>query len=547
MANKPIISINIDDANFAKFKTMFDDYTAKVKEAPDMWNKVNVASGKANLGLKTMLGSMTGISKAFESISKSVISIGKWGVTAGALGAATGLFGVDKLAGSVFNSQRQARGSGVSIGQLKSFGVNLGRYVDPSALSTVANARNDLTQQWAFRAMGIGANQENSEGNFQLTLDMIKRAKAIWDAGPKTQQYAQARGLTQFFTMDDLRRLGATPDSELNTATLKSQQDTTAFGLSDKVAGQWAKLSVQLDRAGVSIETSLIKGLTDLTGPLGSLSSATTSAISSILGSQGFKWAIDETAVGIGDFAKWISSPFFKTDLTAFSNGIKILGQDLLVALKYFGLIPGTASTQQAPGISQGVAGAVANSPGGKIVPPGWGPAIGYLLTGPNGMKKNYPVPSKSDFSAVDDMFGLPNGTTLALAHAENGSVLRNNLTSPAGAQGLMQLMPDTQKQYGVSNPFDPIQSAVAAGAMMRDLRHKYKNDPWKAVAAYNWGESNLDRDIAANGKNWFRYAPHETRVEVRRFLHNLPSVRVIVTAPPAHNVAVTTNNVGRQ
>jgi soluble lytic murein transglycosylase-like protein len=59
---------------------------------------------------------------------------------------------------------------------------------------------------------------------------------------------------------------------------------------------------------------------------------------------------------------------------------------------------------------------------------------------------------------------------------------------SKKGAQGLMQLMPSTAAQLGVSNPFDPRQNVEAGTAHLSALLDMYHDDPVKALAAYNAG-----------------------------------------------------------
>jgi soluble lytic murein transglycosylase-like protein len=66
----------------------------------------------------------------------------------------------------------------------------------------------------------------------------------------------------------------------------------------------------------------------------------------------------------------------------------------------------------------------------------------------------------------------------------------RPNATSPKGALGLMQFMPDTAAQYGLRNPFDP-RAAIDAGARyLRDLLVRFDGRIDLAVAAYNAGEA---------------------------------------------------------
>lgn len=94
-----------------------------------------------------------------------------------------------------------------------------------------------------------------------------------------------------------------------------------------------------------------------------------------------------------------------------------------------------------------------------------------------------------------------------------------NLITSPAGAQGRMQVMPTTNTDpgYGVvpaRDNSDAERTRVGEdylAAMMRE----YGGDPAKAWAAYNWGPGNLDRVIAQHGGDWLAHAPAETRAYV--------------------------------
>jgi len=59
---------------------------------------------------------------------------------------------------------------------------------------------------------------------------------------------------------------------------------------------------------------------------------------------------------------------------------------------------------------------------------------------------------------------------------------------SKKGALGLMQLMPSTAAQLGVTDPFDPRANVEAGTAHLSALLDRYNNDPIKALAAYNAG-----------------------------------------------------------
>lgn len=65
---------------------------------------------------------------------------------------------------------------------------------------------------------------------------------------------------------------------------------------------------------------------------------------------------------------------------------------------------------------------------------------------------------------------------------------------SKRGARGLMQLMPATAERYGVSDAFDPAQNVAAGARYLRDLINRYENDLELALAAYNAGETAVER-----------------------------------------------------
>ena len=80
------------------------------------------------------------------------------------------------------------------------------------------------------------------------------------------------------------------------------------------------------------------------------------------------------------------------------------------------------------------------------------------------------------------------------LVHAviETESNYQARARSPKGAQGLMQLMPATARQYGVSNSYDPQANVTAGVRHLKDLMSRFELP--LALAAYNAGEGTIRR-----------------------------------------------------
>ncbi len=65
---------------------------------------------------------------------------------------------------------------------------------------------------------------------------------------------------------------------------------------------------------------------------------------------------------------------------------------------------------------------------------------------------------------------------------------------SPVGAEGLMQLMPALQKDFGITDPFDPRQNVMGGVRYLSKLLDMHGGNVALALASYNAGPGNVAR-----------------------------------------------------
>lgn len=93
-------------------------------------------------------------------------------------------------------------------------------------------------------------------------------------------------------------------------------------------------------------------------------------------------------------------------------------------------------------------------------------------------------------FDEAARTYNVPKNLIKAIAKAE--SDFRPDATSKAGAQGIMQLMPATARELGVTDAYDPYQNIMGGTKYISQMLAKYDGNVSLALAAYNAGSNNV-------------------------------------------------------
>ncbi|EMQ4302720.1 hypothetical protein WG886_003394 [Yersinia enterocolitica] len=381
MAAKSIIDIDVNDDKFQSFMEKFNEYQAALGDLPEAWRGVAHGIGDTEKETAKARSELEGVAKSFSDGAAAILSINSgldrlndsldkanknqsgfnknasaakkflsgatkdakslaghikdattslisWtsilGLFSGLIGAG-GLFGINRLASGAASQRFTALGLGTTSGGLDSSAINYQRALSnpTGTLGAIRDSQLDLSKRWQFQAMGINNPDQDPA---KLLPQMIRNARDIFVKNGSNLQGAEAHGLTNFFTLDDLNRFKNMSDAEIDSMEKQSQKDAVRLQLTDQQLKQWQDFNVQLDLSNRSIRNAFVTGLAPLAPSLGKLSDAVSGAIDTFLQSPELgKW-IDSLSQGIQKFGNYLASPQFKSDVDDFMSKVERMG-----------------------------------------------------------------------------------------------------------------------------------------------------------------------------------------------------------------------------
>lgn len=634
---KSIIEVEIDpEGNFKRFKELFDKYRDELGKLGAKW-------GESTEQIEAIAAGMAGVTSAMEAqavlakkeadakkaeakaakekldaekkeaeaekqaaarrkkaiedtkqiarnVRDTAVDLAKWaaiGEGASMVAGGLGFWGLDRMVAGVGQERRLAQGLGVTTGQRQAMSVNMERYFDVnSALENVAEAKADPSKRWVFTGMGV--QNPMSKDPAQLAMESAIAARRVFMAGGQNELWAKSHGLLDIFSMDELRRLAATPEDQLRRSEGQAQRDAAPGGrffLADDVSLKWQNFTTQLEGATLALKLKFIDKLTVLEPDLERIMSKFTDLAVKVLDRIDF----DKLGGALDKFTSYVTSPKFESDIKTFVDDVSYAANKMVHVLEMLGLIPDSPPPRMVPG------------PNGKPVPtppmrpgdpnplrdpstrpggyytwdlfgnPHWhkaekpmlgehpfhtvmrgmDPTHGQAIPAMRGMDSthNQTVPAlvggvwaaigkitqghhttglpnadqaRAPLASISAAYGLVPGLLSAIYKKESTSGVNAGYSHPAHgppALGPFQFVPATAAQYGVNNRMRFGDSAEGAAKYFQHLLNTFHGNTEEAVAAYNWGEGRVQRDIRKNHGDWLRHAPHETQDYVQKVM----------------------------
>ncbi len=134
-----------------------------------------------------------------------------------------------------------------------------------------------------------------------------------------------------------------------------------------------------------------------------------------------------------------------------------------------------------------------------------------YFMTRPKWTPPDTATPYLSDIIEAEYKNGMPSYLLARLLYQESryrADIISGDTKSSAGAVGIAQIVP---RWHPNVDPLNASASIAYAGQYLTSLKNRFGD--WKtALAAYNWGQGNVNNAMKEHGYKWLEHAPTETQ-----------------------------------
>ena len=390
MVAKSIVDIDVNDDKFVAFMERFREYQSALDDLPEAWRVAAVGIGESSKQTEKAKGEAKELGAEFNAVAEAILTINSgidrlnanledsnkkqdefnkkagqgqgfinqakkdakelaghikestasllsWGgivgIFTGVLGVG-GLFGINRLAATTGAQRFTSLGLGTSIGALDSTAINYQKALGNPAgtLGAIRDSQMDLSKRWTFQAMGINNPDQDPA---KLLPQMIRNARDIFVQNGSTLQGAQAHGLTNFFSLEDLNRFKNMSNEEIDAMERRAKKDAERLNITDEQNRKWTEFINQIELSERSINRAFVIGLGPMAPQLSKLSDALSGAIDTVLKSPDLgKW-IDGLAGGIEKFSNYLASPDFTNDVNQFMTNIREMGVTVDNVIKF--------------------------------------------------------------------------------------------------------------------------------------------------------------------------------------------------------------------
>ncbi|CAI1823909.1 Transglycosylase SLT domain [Serratia fonticola] len=519
-----------DDSGDGAGKGFLNNVNKLAKAVEKSFDQVNKTLGKT-------IGMLKGL---FES----AIS---WGLKMALLGTGSA-FGYNMIAKNAGQQLMTAQGNKMTTGQMqaaKNVYGNRFSGVD-SLIQGLNSANSDVSSPYRPGLMSLGLNPLDSPGkNLPLLIQKLSDLAASDNGSGMAYSRINALKLGGMVSQTELNQYGANQDI---IPGLNNRFETTAktLQMSDKDNRSFQSVSTTFDTNTDIMFNSFKTALATLNEPIEKLSKTFTDAVDSFLSGPNGKAVFEELKNGVESFSAWINKPQFQEDLKSFSTAVTEIVKAIGRAVIWIGGMVGGSDKKDgetdvayqarkqkertdamaADKEKWEITGEKLSNWVGDIFSKTPDPAAVMLnqqLTGEpeqHAQRVKKPAGKRSaswhDYSQLESQHGLPQSFLSAVEQVESSGNpwAIGPMTKYGQAKGAFQFMDPTAAEMGLrgGEVFDREKSATAAAKYFAKLSKKYDGDPLMMLAAYNWGQGNLDKHGLAK-------MPDETRRYLEKIL----------------------------